>query len=94
VGSWLFTDVQKPLQTARLSSNCTQTNFPVLPCIGVLLVYQHTPRDIAGQELECWKEEACRKDTIIMSLTQHLRELEASPEPREDHITTSESTDK
>ncbi len=35
------------------------------------------------QESEDWKEEARRKDTIIMSLTQRLPELEAPTEPRE-----------
>src|SRR5215212_2583750 len=39
------------------------------------------------QEAEDWKEEAHRKDTIIMSLTQRIPELEApreaSSEPRE-----------
>ena len=34
------------------------------------------------QEAEDWKEEARRKDTIIMSLTQRLPELEALTEPR------------
>jgi len=34
------------------------------------------------QESEDWKEEARRKDTIIMSLTQRLPELEAPTEPR------------
>jgi hypothetical protein len=32
------------------------------------------------QEAEDWKEEARRKDTIIMSLTQHLPELQAPVE--------------
>ncbi len=35
------------------------------------------------QEAEDWKEEARRKDTIIMSLTQRIPELEAASEPRE-----------
>ena len=34
------------------------------------------------QEAEDWKEEARRKDTIIMSLTQRIPELEAPTEPR------------
>jgi len=50
--SQLFTGVQKYLQTTRLNSTCTQVNFPVLPCIGVLLVYQHAPRDTVGQEAD------------------------------------------
>ncbi len=35
------------------------------------------------QEAEDWKEEARRKDTIIMSLTQRIPELEAPTGPRE-----------
>ncbi len=34
------------------------------------------------QEAEDWKEEARRKDTIIMSLTQRIPALEVSAEPR------------
>jgi DNA-binding transcriptional MerR regulator len=34
-------------------------------------------------ELADWKAEAQRKDTIIMSLTQRIPELEAPSEPRE-----------
>jgi predicted ArsR family transcriptional regulator len=46
------------------------------------------------QEAEDWKEEARRKDTIIMSLTQHLPELEASPEIRAASATIGEGTGK
>ena len=35
------------------------------------------------QEAEDWKEEARRKDTIILSLTQRISELEAPSEPRD-----------
>src|ERR671912_2040808 len=38
------------------------------------------------------RRELERKDTIIMSLTQRIPELEASPEPREGHGTPSEGT--
>src|SRR5918995_5476225 len=40
------------------------------------------------------RRELERKDTIIMSLTQRIPELEASPEPREDHMTDSKETAK
>ena len=50
------------------------------------------------QEAEDWKEEARRKDTIIMSLTQRIPELEApkeaSSEPREAPVSDSEGADK
>jgi predicted RNase H-like nuclease (RuvC/YqgF family) len=40
------------------------------------------------------RRELERKDTIIMSLTQRIPELEASPEPREGHGTPSEEADE
>jgi hypothetical protein len=50
------------------------------------------------QEAEDWKEEAHRKDTIIMSLTQRIPELEApreaSLEPPEAPVSDSEGADK
>src|SRR5215208_5354554 len=42
-------------------------------------------------ELADWKAEAQRKDTIIMSLTQRIPELEAPSEPRESPEMSSES---
>src|SRR5918997_2927241 len=36
------------------------------------------------------RRELERKDTIIMALSQRIPELEASPEPREGHVTASE----
>ena len=46
------------------------------------------------QEAEDWKEEARRKDTIIMSLTQHLPKLQARPEPQRASATPGEGTGK
>ena len=46
------------------------------------------------QEAEDWKEEARRKDTIIMSLTQRLPELEAPVEVPGGLQTTSEGPPK
>src|ERR671910_372856 len=40
------------------------------------------------------RRELERKDTIIMSLTQRIPELEASPEPREGHGTDTEEASK
>ncbi len=52
---------------------------------GVSTLVQSLQDQIAylRQEAEAWKEEARRKDTIIMSLTQRIPELEAPSEPRE-----------
>ena len=41
-------------------------------------------------ELADWKAEAQRKDTIIMSLTQRIPELEPPSEPRESPETATE----
>ena len=43
-------------------------------------------------ELQDRKEEARRKDSIIMSLTQRVPELEAVAEPRESPVTEAETT--
>jgi excisionase family DNA binding protein len=45
-------------------------------------------------QIDFLRRELERKDTIIMSLTQRIPELEASPEPREGHVTASEEADK
>jgi hypothetical protein len=45
-------------------------------------------------ELADWKAEAQRKDTIIMSLTQRIPELEAPSEPSESPETTTEGEAK
>ncbi len=46
------------------------------------------------QEAEDWKEEASRKDTIIMSLTQRIPELEAPTKPREASDTAQEPSER
>ncbi len=56
--------------------------------------------DTLKQELEDRKEEARRKDAILMTMAQRIPELEApreasaSPEAREGHVTASEGADK
>lgn len=45
-------------------------------------------------ELDDRKEEARRKDSIIMSLTQRVPELEAASEPRESTVTASPEQSK
>ena len=51
-------------------------------------------RELLSRELEDWKEEARRKDAIIMSLTYRTPQLEApresAPEPRESPVSASE----
>ena len=45
-------------------------------------------------QVDFLRRELERKDTIIMSLTQRIPELEASPEPRESQVTASGAADK
>src|SRR5918994_5546124 len=45
-------------------------------------------------QIDFLRREVERKDTIIMSLSQRIPELEVSPEPREDHMTDSKETAK
>ena len=44
--------------------------------------------DTLKSELEDWKEEARRKDTIIMTMAQRIPELEPASEPRESPAST------
>jgi excisionase family DNA binding protein len=46
--------------------------------------------DTLKRELEDRKEEARRKDAILMTLAQRVPELEAAPEARESPVTSSE----
>ena len=46
------------------------------------------------QEAEDWKEEASRKDTIIMSLTQRIPELKAPTKPREASNAAQETSER
>jgi hypothetical protein len=52
--------------------------------------------DTLKREVEDWKEEARRKDTIIMTMAQRIPELEpareVSPEPRESPETVTEES--
>jgi hypothetical protein len=63
---------------------------------GMDTLVQHLQDQIAylRQEAEDWKEEARRKDTIIMSLTQRLPELQAPTKPRAASDTAGEGTGK
>ena len=65
-----------------------------------LLTSMQDQIDTLKQELEDRKEEARRKDAILMTMAQRIPELEApreasaSPEAREGHVTASEGADK
>jgi DNA-binding transcriptional MerR regulator len=46
------------------------------------------------KDRELWQEEARRKDTIIMALTNRIPELEAAPEAAESPLRAPEETDR
>jgi len=64
--------------------------------IAALLASMQDQIDTLNQELEDRKEEARRKDAILMTMAQRIPELEApaSPEAREGDMTSSEEADK
>ena len=55
-----------------------------------LLASMQDQIDTLKQELEDWKEEARRKDAILMTMAQRIPELEAPSEPQESPETASE----
>ena len=59
----------------------------------VLLASMQDQIDTLKQELEDRKEEARRKDAILLTLAQRVPELEAAPDPRESPQTPSENLD-
>jgi hypothetical protein len=66
---------------AQAHTNSDQTEF---------IASMQDQIDTLKRELEDRKEEARRKDAILMTLAQRVPELEAAPEPRESPQTSSE----
>src|SRR5215204_5209099 len=54
-----------------------------------LIAELRTHNEHLRQEVEAWREEARRKDAILMTMAQRIPELEAAPEPRESPETAS-----
>src|SRR5215212_2413964 len=59
-----------------------------------LIAELRTHTEHLRQEVEAWREEARRKDAILMTMAQRIPELEASAEPRDAHVTASEEPGK
>jgi hypothetical protein len=63
-----------------------------------LIAELRTHNEHLRQEVEAWREEARRKDTILMTMAQRIPELEPPREeprePREALVSSSEETDK
>jgi transposase len=59
-----------------------------------LLTSMQDQIDTLKQELEDRKEEARRKDAILMTMAQRIPELEAPTEPRESPVSSSEGAGK
>src|SRR5215212_7037760 len=55
-----------------------------------LIAELRTHTEHLRQEVEAWREEARRKDAILMTMAQRIPELEAPSEPRESPETVSE----
>src|SRR5215207_10862276 len=60
-----------------------------------LIAELRTHNEHLRQEVEAWREEACRKDAILMTMAQRIPELEPPrEEPREVPVSSSEEADK
>ena len=54
-----------------------------------LIAELRTHNEHLRQEVEAWREEARRKDAILMTMAQRIPELEAAQEPREGPLSSS-----
>ena len=59
-----------------------------------LIAELRTHNEHLRQEVEAWREEARRKDAILMTMAQRIPELEAAREPGDGPLRTSEEADK
>jgi len=59
-----------------------------------LIAELRTHNEHLRQEVEAWREEARRKDAILMTMAQRIPELEAAQEPREAPVAPSEEAVK
>ena len=59
-----------------------------------LIAELRTHNEHLRQEVEAWREEARRKDAILMTMAQRIPELEAAQEPRDGPLRASEEADK
>ena len=50
----------------------------------------HSTGEHLRQEVEAWREEARRKDAILMTMAQRIPELESPPEVRDSSVRASE----
>jgi hypothetical protein len=58
-----------------------------------LIAELRTHNEHLRQEVEAWREEARRKDAILMTMAQRIPELEAAQEPRGGPLRASEEAD-
>src|SRR5918994_851383 len=82
------------LDTFERESNTVQDNGQDGESKTVSDADQHKYTRSLEDQIDFLRRELERKDTIIMSLTQRIPELKASPEPREDQVTATEDADK
>jgi hypothetical protein len=76
-----ISDIRMDASTDK--SNDRSTDGPDSVSSADLIAELKAHNDSLRQEVEAWREEARRKDAILMTMAQRIPELEAAPEPRE-----------
>jgi len=74
-----------------LTADDTQDNGDTTPVVQDYIDALKSQIEAVENDRDEWREEARRKDHIIMALTQRIPELEAAPEPQESAVIDSES---
>jgi excisionase family DNA binding protein len=83
-------DVDRTRQDSGNDTNMTSQDNDMTS----LLTSMQDQIDTLKRELEDRKEEARRKDAILMTMAQRIPELEAASEPRESPVTASKNEEK
>jgi excisionase family DNA binding protein len=89
VGNTVYVLLDEPAQT-RPNTDEDTAQMPPNGDLTEFIASMQDQIDTLKRELEDRKEEARRKDAILMTLAQRVPELEAAPEPRESPVTSSE----
>jgi excisionase family DNA binding protein len=89
VGNTVYVLLDEPAQT-RPNTDEDTAQMPPNGDLTEFIASMQDQIDTLKRELEDRKEEARRKDAILMTLAQRVPELEAAPEPRESPQTSSE----
>ena len=82
-----------PTETGQADGIASDQAFDQASDQSLLIARLENEVEYLRREAEDWKEEARRKDTIIMTMAQRIPELEAPSEPPESSVTASSSED-